>query len=1189
MVGKYRSIFCRLVTLFAALLVIFLPSVRSFAATDCGDFTVSPPEGWELADDDQQKGQKLFALETGRAQPLVILLDCRPQELNSPAEAAKFQQLLIKKMKTDYADTAEEELKIGGLPAVFVRYLDNKGNTTFMGFITRAKKVFLTSITLPEKVKKIPREAFAFYQSCKWKGNDVENLELNAAITSNTGSENSKSLKVGEVIGSGKIGPKGGKVSVPGRITVEVPPGALARQENVVVRQVSMQPGAARGGFPTKLFSDFSCFDISLENSADPSFKSPLTIRMSFNPAAISSELKPEQGMLGAFWNEKTREWITVPIKVDTAAGEVIFQAPHLSMWAFYYLAKGYKIVDTVNFRYVLDTKNMHSIGTGSYSWQDMLARISAAMDNSYLAYRAAGFRMPFTGARNAILTGILLEQSFKIWTFVGVEDYLITNWYKPGSDPYRSGFVGALYIPTSFDSDDSLKNICAHELFHAIQNEYQNIVSLGQKMWWAEATADYAADKTAWEGTIDQMGEGISKKFLAKSLFDNDKFHAYQAAHFIEFLIKNAPGTSFKAMWQSTMDCPVPFTVAVPLDKYIYQFGKKTLGTFFSEFAGHLLFDAASPAVRRAIAAGKQIRPSDCTDEKIIISDARPGPEKWAGNLPETFSAMVMKVEAEVEAGKSRSIKIELEETGKEVNVSIYRIIGDKFAQPAKAEMVLLNSGDVYECDLSAEEKLYLVAVNQSYRSPGKFSLSVQDKSVNLALQSPAFPVTAILTEQPFTIEAHKLPPNIKKVEFFWEFGAKGKTRTEMAAVTSDRSAKNQVSMFFEKPGNYTIKVRVFEAGAKIRKSLGEISRALTVESRTTILLDPVSREIEPEKECVFSAKVTNPPATSLYLWNFGDAEMVTSRKPEFRRSFPNEGLLAVKVAVRDEKTGEVVASTSGSVNVVAKNDAKISIGKIKSSDPTMQVFWSGEYTRTADEVKRADGTRYMNFVNEKFYDAGCSLKSEFFMTTEPVFKFWSCFNGKINKGVLSWEQACSDERGSYMDKRTTPYWHHIDAWIHAVAGPTEAMKTWVDKQFRYFGEKCQKCKEDRENDLKYLKECTENGYPQPQPANVCEYKITEEKMYHPGFKVNGELRLLTQYLGIEGADHSATVISQGFFTADLGNGQTLVILFHCPLILESEGNDLNAKELIPLYRETRCDTVCPEWIIRQIQALHF
>ncbi len=129
----------------------------------------------------------------------------------------------------------------------------------------------------------------------------------------------------GAVLVSTPVGSQGGRVEVPGKISVEIPAGAVSGQETVTVRQGS--GGIAGGG----------TFFVEGKNGAHLTLKQPATVRI-----PVPAGTNPDEVAVFQEVDEKTA--VGIKPKFDAASNTLVFQVTHFSWlswgkvqkWALY-------------------------------------------------------------------------------------------------------------------------------------------------------------------------------------------------------------------------------------------------------------------------------------------------------------------------------------------------------------------------------------------------------------------------------------------------------------------------------------------------------------------------------------------------------------------------------------------------------------------------------------------------------------------------------------------------------------------------------------------------------------------------------------------------------------------------------------------------------------------------------------
>jgi hypothetical protein len=309
----------------------------------------------------------------------------------------------------------------------------------------------------------------------------------------------------------------------------------------------------------------------------------PLTVTARYDAARLNPEFPAESQITGALWDETTGRWMMLPVTVDEGAQTVSFQTDHLSLLGLFYLVKYTFGCPTPHFTLWYDqdevfnlTGNMES---GQYEYcfaghPDYIRAEADALEQAYKAYSAAGFNLP----------------AEKISVVVAP----LPNW---SDDPQYDTLTGLILLPTDDWNDmDAMRHAAAHELFHLVQSRELSKGNYLTQAWWMEATADYAADKVAWENSrwsrTNQMGKPIRLDYLQQSIEEGGK-HGYANAYLVDFLLnEDFVFPSFFELWRASIEGDAVIT---QLEKILQERLGQTWGEMYREFAQYMIFNPGS------------------------------------------------------------------------------------------------------------------------------------------------------------------------------------------------------------------------------------------------------------------------------------------------------------------------------------------------------------------------------------------------------------------------------------------------------------------------------------------------------------------------------------------------------------------------------------------------------------------
>jgi antitoxin component YwqK of YwqJK toxin-antitoxin module len=609
-------------------------------------------------------------------------------------------------------------------------------------------------------------------------------------------------------------------VSYKDEVRVVLPGGTLKAKESVSISSIENAP-------PTNMkhLAELSCFDVSVGKTRV--FEKPVTLEFAYDPEKVKGELPPEDGLLAGYWDEDAQVWRVMPVVVDTEKKVARVQTMHLCPWRLYYVAKGYTVRYSDHFKIVYDAKATvtvtvpHPRKPGEMMPQqqagdEFAQRVVSYLEHAYEQYSTKGYKMPFWGQ----IEGSIYNTGMRIWVFVNIEDQLVRKASTQTS--YRSGFSGAIYMADNFDSMDSVRYETAHELFHCVQNEYMNIASLGRRMWWAEATADYAAVRIAWNLPGTLMGEDIGFKYIEESLTHvgqpgtPHQLHEYKTSHLVDWMVRN--GADFKAMWEATMDCPVPLTVLVPLDAYLTKATHKGLASHYTDFAAWLLFDPSGP-----IAGGDNELFDNGTNQKNEMRLPDKSLPPWKAELKTDLTAKLWGIRPQVsKETMTRMLRVELAEaSGAGLKVQVFLLkSGKRAAQKPLAS--LFDKGDSASVTVGDGDVLYVLAVNTSQINEHKATVKVSDDTVALTVSPAKLEGDDPTKVYKFTAKAENMSSAVKKVEVEWDMGD-GSAPIAQTYDNAGGKINDEVIHKFFKDAPTKVVVRVFDRTKAVRQILAE------------------------------------------------------------------------------------------------------------------------------------------------------------------------------------------------------------------------------------------------------------------------------------------------------------------------------------------------------------------------------
>lgn len=314
------------------------------------------------------------------------------------------------------------------------------------------------------------------------------------------------------------------------QLTLVVPPETVPAGSQVSISTVKGAPGFKFSGLKS-----LGTYEIKLGDGAN--FSQPVQIQFQYDPAKLRADLPAADQLVAAYLDEVTGAWMEVDCSVDEAAHTVSIFTDHLSLWSLFGLEDDTIVSTAPHFRiYFNDRLNAPLLDkpSGADPIYDFVALLRVALLDAYNAYDNApgadplnnGFRLP-------------AETNVYVYPTVNYDkDVAEWGWYSKN-----------IRIPNSYFDLATLKQDVAHELFHAVQNQYTNVVSMHRNRWFMEASADYAA---ATIGTTNGLQTTLGLDFIKKPLNDPDEKHMYRVSHFLAYM--NQHDLLFKDMTESIL-----------------------------------------------------------------------------------------------------------------------------------------------------------------------------------------------------------------------------------------------------------------------------------------------------------------------------------------------------------------------------------------------------------------------------------------------------------------------------------------------------------------------------------------------------------------------------------------------------------------------------------------------------------
>jgi hypothetical protein len=268
------------------------------------------------------------------------------------------------------------------------------------------------------------------------------------------------------------------------QVTVTMPAGTLQTSQKMTISSVDTELPPKNEGFTA-----LSTYDVSLGNLHE--FEKPLTIALAYDPAKLGGQ-PPETSLCVSWWDETRNTWWRTVSQVDSARNVVVIQTKHLTRWRLEMWLWGDEKLNSDHFIVVWNKGDSPTINKAAQDPAKFAATVSGYMESAYKKYYDSAY------AVNPATTQEAKDQKtkYKLEPSVG-KNWVVIDPSMAESETNTK--YGDITLKAKFDSDDDVKQDCAHELFHVVQLNTLGVSKYLKSRWWSEACADYAACNIAW------------------------------------------------------------------------------------------------------------------------------------------------------------------------------------------------------------------------------------------------------------------------------------------------------------------------------------------------------------------------------------------------------------------------------------------------------------------------------------------------------------------------------------------------------------------------------------------------------------------------------------------------------------------------------------------------------------------
>ncbi len=633
------------------------------------------------------------------------------------------------------------------------------------------------------------------------------------------------------------------------KASVEIPANTVASGTVVTIKEIS---GAKRHEFND--LQTMGTYDITAGSTK--TFANYLTLRFKFDPSALQDEYEAADQLVVAYLDKEKNRWVETEFSVDKSNHELVVSTNHLTLWSVFGIGEDIVVTSAPGFK-IYFNQNLNAPKLGPLTGNELIFDFVTHVRNSlwdanakYKAYGGTGFKLP-------AMTKVYVDD----W---GHDKTAEWGWFSKNIE-----------IPIQYDNLLELQHDSAHELFHAVQNEYLSFVTMHMNRWWMEATADYAA--AAIVGT--NKYPAIDESYLQKSMGTTDSVHEYQSAHFIDHLVRYK-NVDFLKLWKYTTAAWSTDMIAT-IDGYLQQEMGTSSQECYRDFARYLIFSANSPVAGNSTPWKTPYEMAMQTEMPLTtkILDKR-------GFSLSKYTAQLWGIKPEIgSSAASRSLILELDEDlPGGVYADVFVLYDNQWAtgQPVPVA-TLQKAGEPAVVTIMPGQLLFVLVSNGSNDSS---FVAIRVKELNFAV-TPAEMVGQTGQVYEFSVKAQNIPKNHYMVKFEWDFGD-GETKNEdnlsvgsSTAIVQDSGVEITINHSYMQAGSYILRVKMFDLEQNI---IAEAVAAINIpEQEVAVSILPpriVIYELQggtTEATHGFEA-VPTPAGTYRFEWDFGDGSPLLS-----------------------------------------------------------------------------------------------------------------------------------------------------------------------------------------------------------------------------------------------------------------------------------------------------------------------
>lgn len=708
----------------------------------------------------------------------------------------------------------------------------------------------------------------------------------------------------------------------------------MGKERVVAVAEVSKEHQLV--GDNDLYFFPINAFSVTMEGKHE--LKDEIILAFRYNAADLNPNYPAEEQIIAYSWDERRGFWSPISCTVDTTQRLVRIRTKHLSFFsaaisgvglakaaaavgavaaATYIGHAAYEkvwldVYNTANFRIIYSKADVNaatskvndtrwwpagkSVNVYTAKHPRYVQDLGRFLEEALVRYQTAGFTPPPTPIEVKINSALI--------------------GYKGNPAGYEH-WHGRIHVNTALAfGTDRLKQVTAHELFHAVQSADRGVAK-----WWEESTAEYASCMVAW--SLPSLMGGGSTFDIYPKLLSLPMTHVgvvasglgeieYDKGYFVSYLMSR--GGSFAGAWRVVAASSGETNGELrPLDTYLRANGT-SLGAAYRNFAGYFLFAPSSPI-------GATDPAVDSADARVALpapSAASPpaAPVVKEFIIPAALTTRLLAVSAPLATGQqTRRIVVGLLATSSDTSADVYLLRSNaKAVDSARPVATLEKPGDSATVEMKATDMCYVAITNTHLTDEGMARITLSDFSIQLAISPSAIKDVQGKLDHSFTATAKSIPASVRKIEYRWSFGDTSQPVTGTGTPTQGSVSFTGVHTY-PRAGRYAVSVEILDSSSGAAKALARASAH--VEILDLAQINPIAATGVAGQVTTIRTSGKGLFGKLSYVWNLGDgSKAVKTATLTVDHLYPSAGRYTVSVKAFDASS-KLVAQATGIVTI--------------------------------------------------------------------------------------------------------------------------------------------------------------------------------------------------------------------------------------------------------------------------------